>query len=429
MALMSSFFKEKKDIPAKEQAIVTSSGNRLTLETLKQLIPIRNLSEDKLGSFIIGHKPEILPENHILFTANEPTESAIYLLKGKVSLSDSNGTTFEIEATETKAKFPLSSGLKHTTTATALSEVNILRVSKAIMSLDSEEHNISEINIPDRLIHNRLLQTFSQHFIDDELQVPSLPRIAIQLRNAMKNEIGIEAAVKIVQLDPVISAKLIDIANCPLYVSLTPAKSCFEAIKRIGLNATRSLVISLSIKNIFKSDLPLIKSTMEQQWQRSVYLSSLCFVLASASKQSNPEEALLAGLVADIGIIPFLKFITNLPTDYYNKEEIIQAIPVIKGVVGASILKKWGFTDEFIEVPLLSDDWYQHSEGSLTYTDIVVLSRLHSKIGKKSTHLPAITSIPAASKLKSITLSPENSLSILHDAKDKVNEALKSFSA
>jgi HD-like signal output (HDOD) protein len=295
------------------------------------------------------------------------------------------------------------------------------------MSID-EKRNISELKIPDHLLHNRLLQTFSEHFIDNDLEVPSLPNIAIQLRKAMQHEIGIEQAVKIIQLDPVISAKLIEVANCPLYVSKTPAKSCFEAVKRIGLNATRLLVISLSIKNIFKSNSPLIKKHLDHQWKNSIYLSSLSYVLASVSKQGNPEEALLAGLVADIGAIPFLNFVANLPADYYNEEEIKQAIPVIKGVVGASILEKWGFADDFIKVPLFSEDWYQHSTGPLSYTDIVVLSRLHSKIGRKVPNLPAITSIPAASKLKSITLSPENSLSILHNAKDKVNDALRTFS-
>jgi HD-like signal output (HDOD) protein len=297
------------------------------------------------------------------------------------------------------------------------------------MSINSENQKNSELIIPKELSNNRLLQTFAQHFLDDDLEVPSLPGIAIKLRKAMQKEIGIDEAVTIIQLDPVISAKLIEVANCPLYVSVMPAKSCFEAVKRIGLNATRSLVISLSIKNIFKSDSPRIKKHLDHLWKNSLYLSSLSYVLASVSKQKTPEEALLAGLICDIGAVPFLNFVSNLPSDYYNEEEILQAIPVVKGVVGASILKSWGFTEEFINVALTSEDWFQHSEGPLSYTDIVVLSRLHSKIGKKMTHLPAMTSIPAASKLKNITLSPENSLSILHNAKDKINDALKTFSS
>lgn len=424
MALMSSFFKGKKADP---DTII--HNDRLSLELLNQLIPIRNLSDDKLESFALEHMPEISPKGHTLFKINELSETAIYLLKGSVTLSDKNGKTVDINASEIKAKFPLSSGLKHTTTAVAKTEIKTLHVSQNVMSINSGKTNPATLKIPNSLSNNRLLHAFSEHFIADELEVPSLPSVAIKLRKAMQGRIGIVDAVQIIQLDPVISAKLIEVANCPLYVSISPAKSCFEAVKRIGLNATRSLVISLSIKNIFSSKSPLIKKQLDQEWKNSIYLSSLCFVLASADKQINPEEALLAGLIADIGIIPFLNFVAKLPADYYNEEEIKQAIPIVKGIVGMTILEKWEFSEDFIKIPLQSEDWYQHSEGTITYTDIVVLSKLHTKIGKKIPHLPTITSIPAASKLKSIHLSPENSLSILHDAKDKINETLKSFAS
>jgi len=426
MALMRSFFKGKKQ----STSPVKQAGEEITLESLKQLIPIRNLSDDKLQAFALENKSELFSKGEMVFNINEAADTAIYLLDGSVSLADANGKTFEIDASEAKAKFPLCGGVKHTTTATAKSDVSILRVSQKIMSINSEKQQHTELIIPDDLSHSRLLQTFAQHFLDDDLEVPSLPGIAIKLRKAMQKEIGIDEAVKIIQLDPVISAKLIEVANCPLYVSMNPAKSCFEAVQRIGLNATRSLVISLSVKNIFNTNSPHIKKHLDKLWKNSLYLSSLSFVLASICKQKNPEEALLAGLVCDIGAIPFLNFVANLPADYYDEQEIQKSIPIIKGVVGASILKKWGFADEFITVASRSGDWFQSDEETLTYTDIVVLSRLHSQIGTKgAAHLPAITSIPAASKLKNITLSPENTLGMLHDAKDKINDALKTFAS
>ena len=176
------------------------------------------------------------------------SDTAIYLLKGVVSLSDGRSSEFETNSTDEKAKFPLSSGIKHTTTATAKSDVSILRVSKKIMSLNSKAQHAFELEIPRQLNQNRLLQLFSQYFDEGELDIPSLPAIAINLRQAMEKEVGVDEVVQIVQLDPVISAKLIDVANCPLYVTVVPTKSCFDAVKKVGVNATRSLVTSLSIK-------------------------------------------------------------------------------------------------------------------------------------------------------------------------------------
>ncbi|MCK5829086.1 MAG: HDOD domain-containing protein [Methylococcales bacterium] len=422
MVSISSFFKGKKDTTSLE-------GEDISLDKLKQLIPIRNLSEEKLKSFAFEKKAETLPAGKTLFTINDSSDSAIYLLDGTVSISDENNKSYDVESAEAKARFPLTSGIKHTTTAIAKSNISFLRVSQKIMSLNSDSSPSFELIIPDELKDCQLLQSFAQHFIDNEIEIPSLPIIATKLSEAMKKDIGIEEAVKIVQLDPVIAAKLIEVANCPLYISVVPAKSCFEAVNRIGLNATRNLVISLSVKNIFTGRLPAITKYLDTLWKESLYLSGLSFVLASISKQKIPEEALLAGLTCDIGVIPFLNFISNLPKDFYTEEDIIKSIPVVKGIVGASILKKWDFPEEFIQVPLRSNDWFQHTEDSLTFADIVVLSRLHSKIGKKETaDLPAIISIPAASKLTNISLSPENTLNILHDAKEKIKDALKTFS-
>ena len=252
--------------------------------------------------------------------------------------------------------------------------------------------------------------------------------MAVNLRKAMAKNIGIAEAVEIIQLDPAISAKLIEVANCPLYITKNPAKTCFEAVNRIGLNATKNLVTTLSVKQVFQSKNLLIKKLMEQSWKQSIFISSICFILATEAKHLNADEALLAGLVCDIGLIPFFTFAANLPEDYYTEQEIKQALPYVRGPVGSTILRKWDFPEELLNVPLYADDWYYNKSEKLDLTDVVILARLHGKIGKPGMiGLPAITSIPAASKLTNIALSPENSLQIIHDAKYKINEALKVF--
>lgn len=404
-------------------------GEKVTIGDLQQLFPIRNLRPEVLQSFAEENHVEIVPKGATLFCANSAADCAIYLLKGSVELSDQNGKSYWVEAGSPQAKFPLCSGDIHTTSALASTELNILRVSPQIMnSTNRVEH--AALEIPGELSNNRLLDLFADHYQSHSLEIPCLPEVAIHLRRAIQKDVDLKDAIKIIELDPAISAKLIEVANCPLYVTAGPARNCTDAVKRIGLNGTRNLVVAISIKNIFKSRSALVKSHLESLWRHSLYLSALCQVLASASDQKNPEDALLAGLIADIGAIPFLSFIADLPSEFLNEEEITQALPVVTGIVGAAVLKEWQFADEFIHVAMHSRDWYQNAHPELSLTDIVVLSRLHALIGKKSSpELPLITSIPAASKLKNIALSPENTLSILHDAKAKIHEALSIFSA
>lgn len=424
MTILKQFFKGQK----KNKSL--QSTENLSVETLKQLIPVRNLSDEKLQSFALENKPELINKGVVLFKAGEASDSILYLLRGSVSLADENGKSFSVEGESANAKFPLSSGARYITTATAATDISIIRVSQKIMSIGMDDtENQQHLNIPDDLSQNRLVQAFSQHYLDDELEIPSFPSIALKLRKAMQSDIGVADAVQIIQLDPVISAKLIQVANCPLYLTANPAKSCFDAVNRIGLNATRNLVVSLSIKQVFNSSSKTISSYLEKIWKQSIYISSICFVLAKETKQVNAEEALLAGLVCDIGLVPFLNFAANLPDDYYTEADLDLILPYIRGPIGRNVLRKWDFPEEIINIPNDAENWFQHTEGKLNLTDIVVLSRLHSQIGRpEMAHLPAITSIPAAGKLASITLSPENSLQLLHKAKNKINDALHAFS-
>ncbi len=418
MASLKAFF--TKNMPQ-------SIGQQITAEALKQLFPIRNLREEILESFAADNHVEMVAAGTTLFAVNQPADCAIYLLSGIVTLSDQYGKTYEIEAGSAQSKFPLCSGTKHTTTAVAKTAIGVLRVSLNIMaSTNRVEHGA--LVITEEFHDNRLLALFAEHFREHTLEIPSLPEVAVNLRKAIQKDVGISEAVKIIQLDPVISAKLIEVANCPLYLTQIKASNCLDAVKRIGLNATRSLVIALSLKQLFKSKSPLLKRHFEELWRDSLYLSALCHVLATNSKQQNPEDALLAGLVCDIGALPFLSFVANLPAEYINDAEIVEAIPVLKGPVGATVLQEWSFPKEFIDVALASNDWFENTSDKLSLTDIVLLSRLHALIGKKAAaDMPAITAIPAASKLKNIALSPENTLTILHEAKAQIHAALSIF--
>lgn len=419
MASIKAFFDRDKPTATEPRF-----GDKVSPEILGKLFPIRNFSEEIRQSFAEENHVELIAAGTTLFTIDTPADCAIYLISGSINFTDQNGRSYVVEADSAQAKFPICSGAKHTTTAIAQTDISILRVSLKIMSTTNRLQH-KAIEIPENARDNRLLALFLDHFQNHELEVPSLPEVALKLRKAIEKDVNLVDAVNIIQLDPVISAKLIEVANCPLYLTIVPAKNCLEAVNRIGLNATRNLVIALSLKQIFKSKSPLIKDRLEKLWRQSLYLSALCHVLAATSKQANPEDALLAGLVCDIGAIPFLNFVANLPKEFIVETEIKRALPLVTGVVGATVLKEWQFADEFIDVALNSKNWYQNNSDELSLTDIVVLSRLHGLIGKHSnSELPAITAIPAASKLKGLALSPENTLSILHDAKAKIQEAL-----
>lgn len=435
MALFKNIFKlEKgKSVPSN-----TTDSNfqakPITLDALKTLIPIRNLTEEELTAFAIEQKSELMGAGRILFRLGESIDSVLYLLDGKVTMEAEGGLQYEISSETAKARFPLSTGKYHGATATAATDIEVLRVSKNIMGQkhlpsDMLVKDLTELNLPLKLKTSRLLQTFNDHYRENELILPTLPDIAIKLRKGIQQDIGVAEAAEIIKLDPAIAAKLIHIANSPLYISVTPVTNCLGAVNRLGLVATRNLVVSFCVRQVFKANNKAFLRVIKKLWKQSIHISALSFVLASENKGSvDPEEALLAGLICDIGIIPFLQFAENFPKDYYDSEELELCIPVICGPVGTMILNNWGFPSEMVEVPMLAEDWYYDSGGKLTLADIIILSKLHNYIGmSKIADLPAINSIPACGKLRDSVLTPEFTLNVLDNAKDRVQKALNYF--
>lgn len=409
----------------------------LTVEALKRLVPVRNLGDDELNAFALGQRLEVFSEGAILFEQGQPIDSIFYLMDGAVCFEEDGIPGQTLTSDSFRAKFPLSTGKTHSLTARATSEVQILRVPTRILEIGNSHYRTKQVtlqnpadpNATDSLTTNSLFHSFYNQFCDQNIVLPTLPNVAIKLKNAMNQDIGIADAVKIIQLDPTISAKIMQVANSPLYMPREPVRTCLDAVKRLGLNAVKSLVISIGMKQIFHCENKLIREKMEQYWKHSIYLSSLCYLIASKTRKIDPEQALLAGLVCDIGIVPFLNFAANFPPDLYDANEIETAIPRIKIPVGIAILKKWGLSEELAEIPATSEDWFRDNGDKLTLSEIVVLAKLHSHIGKpQSQRLPLIQTIPAFEKLKQECLNPESSLEILNIANSRVQKVANIFS-
>lgn len=290
-------------------------------------------------------------------------------------------------------------------------------------------HMDNELKISEHLKDNPFFNLFYQHFIQGELKTPSFPDVALKMRQAIQQDCEIADLVKIVNMDPVISAKLIQVVNSPFYMPMNPISNCLNAINRLGRKTTRNMVIAFSMKNLIKSENPLIKKLIQQSWLQSIRISSISHTLAQLTKKVDPDEALLAGLLHNIGVLPILTFADSLPEGAYQPADLDLCINEIHGQIGSIILEKWEFPDNLKQVPLQSMDWFTSATENINLTDIVLLAKYHNLLGSNdNTELPLINTLPAFQKLGNQPLTPEMSLQILHDAKQQIAETMSFFS-
>lgn len=411
------------------------SNIKQPLTVLKKLAPIRDLKDDDIAQ--IEHSVLSYPAESVVFTLGEKSEHIYYLLKGSIELESDGGASYLINEGSPLANLPLNSGKICGATAKTKSLTSILSMPTTLVQWWVNKSRaqpvgnleIIDIELPKEIPNTQFFNSFAQAYRENKLSLPSLPQVAIKLRKAMENDIGINDVIKIIEIDAPIVAKLIQVSNSALYAPSTPIKNCHAAVTRLGLETTRKLVMGISVKQLFQSKSPQLMAKMMELWKRSLHVSSLSFVLAQESGEVNPEDALLAGLVCDIGAIPLLHFAEQHPESYPDLNDLQIVMPYLNPPVGSLVLHTLGFTKEITEIPKHAEDWYYESDSDkLTLMDVVILAKLHSYFGTaRAKELPYINSIPAYAKLKNGKLNPDFSLDILSKAQQRIDAVMSMF--
>ena len=228
----------------------------------------------------------------------------------------------------------------------------------------------------------------------------------------------------IIQSDPAIATYIMKVANSALYRIGKPIRTIEQAILRMGLSTIKSLVTCFALRGLFYSDHDYIKQRMKNLWKHSAEVAAVAFVLARKLGNFDPEQALLLGLLHDIGMLPILTYAEHIPLIAQNNDKIDTTIQQLHGEIGAIILKKWHFEDDFAIVAQEADDWWRDSQTTADYCE--AKDKVTFLAGNNP--IPLITTLPAFKKLGLNNASPEQSLSILTDANQLLADAKKILS-
>lgn len=288
----------------------------------------------------------------------------------------------------------------------------------------------SNSQIAANLAKNRLLIDCYRFMQSDKLALPTIPEVSFKIRRAINDDRANNAKIaRVVQTDPSITARLIQISNSPLYFGRRKIESCPEALTRIGLKASQDIITAFAMKAVFTAKSPLIRKKMQELWAHSSYVAAISAVFAHKTPGFDPDRAMLAGLIHDIGIVPILTYADRHPDILVDPKDLAETIKKLRVEIGLQIIRKWDFPSDFEDVITHAENWHRDAGKEPDYCDIVMLAQLHSFIGKvDSKKMPKIDELPAYQKIVSGNLNVDKSINMLDQAKEEIESIRRMLS-
>jgi HD-like signal output (HDOD) protein len=231
---------------------------------------------------------------------------------------------------------------------------------------------------------NAFLEDLYKAIDEKRLTLPTLPEVALKVRDAVESENSTASKVaEMIATDAALSARLLQVANSPLYRGRNPIDNLQMAVARLGTRLVRSLVVSLIMKQIFQATNDLLDKRFRQIWEQSVQIAAISRVLAQSLPNLDKEQALLAGLIHNIGALPVLTMAEKFPELLENPQELDRVLDAISPRVGQRILQEWGFPDSLTRVPANFLDLHYEGGAHADYVDVVIVARLQTLMGQE----------------------------------------------
>lgn len=271
---------------------------------------------------------------------------------------------------------------------------------------------------------NEIGRRFLQDLLDDlehhRLVLPTLPEVALRIRDVADDEnASIADLTRIIATDAALSARLIQVANSPLMRGTRTVESVDSAVARLGMKLVRDLATSIVVEQTFQPTSDLTDRKLHQLWQHSVAVAAIAHVLASQFTRLAPEQAMLAGLVHDIGALPILTKVEDYPELLEDEAAVDAVLHELHPRVGAAILASWNFSPELVQA-VAEHENLMRDVPEVDYGDVVMVANLQSYIG--SDHRLARcdwSQIPAFARLG---LSPEVNVIEIEETAEDIRE-------
>jgi len=236
-----------------------------------------------------------------------------------------------------------------------------------------------------------------------DVRLPSLPDIAIRVQKVLEDPRAPRTRVtQVIGADAALAARIIRLANSAfLNPSTERIFDLQQSVTRLGTQLVRCTAMSFSLQQMeFGSGQSKLRPHIRELWRMGALVASIAYVLARETRAAIPDEALMTGLMHNIGNL----YITvNTPgADGSAESEAWETLmrewhPRIAG----SILKHWKFPLPIVAAVVEQNNGNSSLGGEGGLTDVLIASiALGSRVFRSEPIDDTVTAGPCFQRLR-----------------------------
>ncbi|MCW8900610.1 MAG: HDOD domain-containing protein [Gammaproteobacteria bacterium] len=271
-------------------------------------------------------------------------------------------------------------------------------------------------------LEQKILQNLEAKIKSNRLVLPSMPDVFLQIKKIVddpsSNMVNI---AKVINRDPSLTARILKVANNALYRGNHEITNVQLAVSRMGLQLIKTLVTSHAITQMFNQPKGVLKPFFDALHKHSTEVSANAYAIATHYSKLDPDDALLAGLVHNIGYLPMARCIESFPEVESEPGLLVEVMGNVHTQVGEMILKSWAFPKNIIDASIYYVEQFRKGSENVDLTDIVIIASLNTYRGTDHPcTLPDWSQYPA---FKKIGINTREELNKLDEIKPDIENA------
>jgi HD-like signal output (HDOD) protein len=246
----------------------------------------------------------------------------------------------------------------------------------------------------------QFLSDLARELSAGRIDLPSFPDAVARVQHVLSDDsITSERIARVVSSDAGLAARILTMANSTLlHRGGSPVTDLKVAVTRIGHDSIRAAALAYATAQVrHAADLAHIRSHLERIWQEGVRVAALAHAMAKESKLMRPDEALLAGLLHNIGKV---YIIARTPKDALQVHIDDAVLHDWHPGIGQALIENWKLPEDIaLAVGGQNDIERSHAAPADLQDLLIVAVSLATQMANNAADDAALAQMPAAAAM------------------------------